>query len=54
MNNFALKIWLFLSSFVIMFAFLSWTQDTFLTERLLGYKKGIFALITGFILCMNV
>tara|TARA_B100001741_G_scaffold304009_1_gene294664 strand:+ start:87 stop:272 length:186 start_codon:yes stop_codon:yes gene_type:complete len=50
MNNYALKIWLFLSSFGIMFAVLSWIQDTFLTEWLLSYKKGVFALITGFIM----
>ena len=40
----------FLSSFGIMLAVLSWIQDTFLTEWLLSYKKGIFALITGFIM----
>jgi len=43
-------IWLILSSFGIMFAVLSWVQDSMTIDFLIGYRKGLFALITGFLL----
>ena len=44
-------IWLILSSFGIMFAILSWVQDSgIFTPILEGSRKGFMALITGFIL----
>ena len=44
-------LWLILSSFGIMFAVLSWVQDSgFFTPILEGSRKGFMALITGFIL----
>tara|TARA_Y100001934_G_C12371475_1_gene786552 strand:- start:2459 stop:2629 length:171 start_codon:yes stop_codon:yes gene_type:complete len=45
------NIWLYISSFGIMFAVLSWVQETFninLTEY--GWLKGCLAATTGFIL----
>ena len=44
-------LWLFLSSFGIMFAVMSWIQDSQLDGGLLdGSNKGFAALITGAIL----
>tara|TARA_B100000902_G_scaffold88127_2_gene92061 strand:+ start:689 stop:868 length:180 start_codon:yes stop_codon:yes gene_type:complete len=45
-------IWLFLSSFGIMFAVFSWIQETFNFSEvyLEGYKKGVYALFFGIIL----
>ena len=44
-------IWLFLSSFGIMFAVMSWVQDSQLDGGLLeGPNKGFAALITGVLL----
>ena len=44
------SIWLILSSFGIMFAVLSWIQESVNTNIMLGYRKGVAALITGFLL----
>ena len=47
-----LIIWLLLSSFGIMFAVLSWIQDSnvILDSILHGYRKGVWAVITGILL----
>lgn len=47
MNKF---IWLFLSSFGIMFAILSWIQESGILKMDLGPKKGFLALVLGTIL----
>tara|TARA_Y100000589_G_scaffold63590_1_gene54989 strand:- start:41 stop:214 length:174 start_codon:yes stop_codon:yes gene_type:complete len=46
------KIWLFISAFGIMFAVLSWMQESNLIpdSNSLGYLKGLIALLTGYIL----
>ena len=46
------EIWLFLSGFGIMFAILSWLQESNLIPNAnsLGSEKGLYALISGFIL----
>ena len=46
------KIWLFISAFGIMFAVLSWLQESKLipNSESLGYLKGLLALISGYIL----
>ena len=46
------KIWLFISSFGIMFAFFSWFQEAGLIQsvEVLTWKKGVYALFTGFLL----
>ena len=44
-------LWLFLSSFGIMFAVMSWIQDSELDKGMLdGTYKGVAALITGALL----
>jgi len=40
-------LWLLLSSFGIMFAILSWLQESKLIANDLGFYKGLFALILG-------
>jgi hypothetical protein len=47
-----LKIWLILSSFGIMFAILSWVQESNIIDPniLISYKKGVLAIITGLFL----
>ncbi|OUV72737.1 MAG: hypothetical protein CBC83_06040 [Flavobacteriales bacterium TMED123] len=45
-----LIIWLILSSFGIMFAVLSWIQDIAELSILVGYRKGVLALLTGLLL----
>jgi len=40
-------LWLLLSSFGIMFAILSWLQESNLIANDLGFYKGLFALILG-------
>jgi|TARA_Y100000588_G_C14227126_1_gene913662 Flp pilus assembly protein protease CpaA len=47
-------IWLLLSSFGIMFAFLSWLQESNLIANDLGFYKGLFALILGLVLFFAV
>ena len=42
--------WLLLSSFGIMFAILSWFQESQFLSNDLGFYKGLFALILGIIL----
>ena len=46
------EIWLFISAFGIMFAILSWLQEAQIIPdaNTLGALKGIFAVITGFLL----
>lgn len=46
------EIWLFLSAFGIMFAILSWLQEAKIIPdtNTLGALKGIYAVITGFLL----
>jgi|TARA_B100001540_G_C15811901_1_gene645003 hypothetical protein len=43
-------VWNYLSSFGIMFAILSWLQESELFFRDFGYKKGLLAAILGFAL----
>ena len=46
------EIWLFISAFGIMFAVLSWLQEAQIIPdaNTFGAFKGVFAVITGFIL----
>tara|TARA_B100000575_G_scaffold164840_1_gene131707 strand:- start:13944 stop:14129 length:186 start_codon:yes stop_codon:yes gene_type:complete len=46
------ETWLFISAFGIMFAVLSWMQESNIIDNVveLGSLKGFFALITGFVL----
>ena len=43
-------IWLYLSSFGIMFAILSWFQESGLLDRNLGFNKGLLAALFGYLL----
>ena len=43
-------IWLYLSSFGIMFAILSWMQESDIIPYDIGWKKGFLAFIMGIIL----
>jgi len=43
-------IWLYLSAFGIMFAILSWCQESGLLLKNIGSGKGFLALITGTLL----
>ena len=47
-------IWLFLSSFGIMFAILSWFQESGLLASEMGAKKGLLAVLFGIILYIFV
>ena len=51
-QNFQKETWLFISAFGIMFAVLSWMQESNIIPNVieLGWLKGLFALITGFVL----
>lgn len=51
-QNMQKEIWLLISAFGIMFAVLSWMQESNIiaNDIELGSLKGFFALITGFIL----
>ena len=42
--------WLYLSAFGIMFAILSWCQESGLFSKDIGFGKGFLALITGTLL----
>tara|TARA_B100000315_G_scaffold240192_1_gene259761 strand:- start:117 stop:284 length:168 start_codon:yes stop_codon:yes gene_type:complete len=42
--------WLYLSAFGIMFAILSWCQESGLLSKDIGYGKGFLALISGTVL----
>ena len=46
------EIWLFISAFGIMFAVFSWLQESLLipSPDQLGYLKGVYAVVTGFVL----
>ena len=44
------EIWLFISGFGIMFAVLSWLQESQILILELGSTKGFLAVITGFLL----
>ena len=46
------EVWLFISAFGIMFAVLSWLQEAQIIPgtNTLGFLKGIFAIIAGFLL----
>lgn len=44
------NFWLLLSSFGIMFAILSWLQESNIVSYDLGFYKGLIALILGTIL----
>ena len=48
--NIKKEIWLFISGFGIMFAVLSWIQESQLLLLGTGSLKGFIAVITGFIL----
>ncbi len=51
MNSSLLKeIWLFISAFGIMFAVLSWLQESSILSSTLGWLKGLFASLTGLLL----
>jgi len=43
-------VWLYLSAFGIMFAILSWCQESGLLSKEIGFGKGFLALITGTLL----
>tara|TARA_B100001142_G_C13861919_1_gene472515 strand:+ start:302 stop:481 length:180 start_codon:yes stop_codon:yes gene_type:complete len=49
-NNLKKEIWLFISSFGIMFAVFSWIQESEILSNELGWLKGFLALISGFLL----
>lgn len=49
-ENFKKELWLLLSGFGIMFAVLSWLQESNIMSGELGSLKGFFALVSGFIL----
>jgi hypothetical protein len=48
--NWKKEIWLLISGFGIMFAVLSWLQESSIMSNDLGWKKGFYALISGFLL----
>ena len=48
--NIKKEIWLLISGFGIMFAVLSWFQESEILANNLGWVKGLIALITGFFL----
>ena len=49
-TNIKKEIWLLISGFGIMFAVLSWLQESHLLSNELKGEKGMYALITGIIL----
>ena len=48
--NIKKEIWLLISGFGIMFAVLSWMQESNVLTNNLGWLKGFFALVSGFFL----
>ncbi|MDP6229767.1 MAG: hypothetical protein QF765_03560 [Candidatus Marinimicrobia bacterium] len=54
MQNILKTIWLFISSFGIMFAVLSWLQEAGVLSNADGWWKGGFALACGTILYLLV
>ena len=49
-TNIKKEIWLLISGFGIMFAVLSWLQESSIMSTDLGFLKGLYALISGVIL----
>ena len=49
-KNIKKEIWLLISGFGIMFAVLSWLQESSIMSTDLGFLKGLYALISGVIL----
>ena len=47
-------IWLFLSSFGILFALLSWMQESQVNSNDIGADTGVAALVTGTILYFTI
>ncbi|MAJ89779.1 MAG: hypothetical protein CMD08_00670 [Flavobacteriales bacterium] len=47
------ELWLLLSGFGIMFAVLSWLQESSILSTDLGWLKGLYALISGIILYLS-
>ena len=47
-------IWLYLSSFGIMFAILSWVQESGLLDKNLGFNKGLLAALFGYVLYLSL
>ncbi len=47
------EFWLLLSGFGIMFAVLSWLQESSILSTDLGWLKGLYALISGIILYLS-
>tara|TARA_B100000676_G_C17366719_1_gene478534 strand:+ start:9 stop:182 length:174 start_codon:yes stop_codon:yes gene_type:complete len=43
-------LWLYLSSFGIMFAILSWVQESGFLDKNLGFTKGLLAAFLGYLL----
>ena len=52
-TNIKKEIWLLISGFGIMFAVLSWLQESSLLSNELGWLKGGLALITGILLYLS-
>ena len=52
-TNIKKEIWLLISGFGIMFAALSWLQESHLLSNELGWLKGFYATITGIILYLS-
>ncbi len=52
-TNIKKEIWLLISGFGIMFAVLSWLQESSLLSNELGWLKGLYALITGILLYLS-
>jgi len=48
--NFKKEIWLLISAFGIMFAVLSWLQESDVLSYEIGWLKGLGALTLGFLL----
>ena len=52
-RNIKKEIWLLISGFGIMFAVISWLQESNIVSSELGWEKGFYALITGIILYLS-
>ena len=52
-ENFKKELWLLLSGFGIMFAVLSWFQESNIMPSELGSLKGFLALTSGFVLYIS-
>ena len=49
-TNIKKEIWLLISGFGIMFAVLSWLQESSILSKDLGWTKGFYAVVSGFFL----